>query len=41
MNSTDRPADSPTWSRPLSKQTLGFEEINLTGQPNTEFKNIL
>jgi hypothetical protein len=34
----DRPGDSPTGMRSLSKQTLDFEEINLTSQADTEFK---
>jgi hypothetical protein len=37
-NPTDLPADSLTWSRSLSKQTLDFEHINPTGQADTLFK---
>jgi hypothetical protein len=34
---TDRLAKSSTWSRSLGKQTLHLEEINLTGQADTDF----
>jgi len=35
---TDRLADCPTWSRSLSKQTLGFEDLSVNGHADTEFK---
>jgi len=40
-NPTDRPADRPTCLPSLSKQTLDFEKINLTGhgQADTEFNS--
>ena len=36
-NPTDRLAESPTVSPSLSKQTVEFEEIRVTGHPYTEY----
>jgi hypothetical protein len=36
-NHTDRLAKSPTGSRSLSKLTVEFEEMRVTGRPYTEF----
>ena len=37
-NPTDRFAESPTGSPPLSKLSLDFEEIRVTYHPDTELK---
>jgi hypothetical protein len=37
-NPTDRLADLPTGSRTISKQTLDFEEISVSGNADAEFE---